>query len=167
MTEIGRDTRFKRGHNLGFRKGASGNPGGVSKLQREYKAYQMRLFEPEVKERAWACLKTAIDRNERWAVERWFDMVERILPQQPVSVNVNADLTLARKEFDAQFQLISDVIGRYAATCGAAEAAGEVISGHTPLQLAAVGETESTGASTTVDDVALLGRAGLRKNQDG
>jgi len=137
------DTQFEPGHSCGFKKGQSGNPGGKSKLEREYRVYLSRLFEPEIRQKAWDCLTKAIGKNERWAVERYFAMVERMLPQQPVNVSVTADLTVARKEYDEQLEFITRELARYAAAGRTAADPVEIEPGSAPLQLAPVLETES------------------------
>ena len=85
------DTEFRAGNTAGlatrFTCGASGNPSGVTKLQAEYESFKDRLFDSEIKEKAWCCLNRAIEGCEVWAVTRYFDMVQRVLPQAPIDVN--------------------------------------------------------------------------------
>jgi phage terminase large subunit-like protein len=65
-------------------------------------------------------------KGEQWATLKWLDMAARALPQAPGEVNVQADLSVARREYDDQFRYITDALARYAAGQGPTEDPGEV-----------------------------------------
>jgi hypothetical protein len=141
------ETRFKPGNTSGlatrFQPGTCANPGGHSALEREYRLYLDKLFEDGVKEKAWACLVKAIEKGEVWAVERYFNMVEKVLPQRPLELNIQADLTVGRKEIDEQLEWVTRELDRLAAAGRTTSNTGEDGSSATPVRLAILGPKDS------------------------
>jgi hypothetical protein len=139
-------TRFKTGNTAGintrFMPGTSGNQPGISRLQLEYERYQDKLFDDEMRDDAFAALKKAVVMGETWAVLKYLDLVGQAFPKAPIDVNVTADITASRKEYDEQLTYIMGELARYAAGRGTAANIVEAGPGETPLQLAPVGETE-------------------------
>jgi len=128
-----------------FQPGICPNPGGKSKLRAEYEAFKDRLFDPAVRDAAFATLKRAVEKGELWAVNRWFDLAIKVLPQPALELNVAADLTVGRKEYDDQLAFITEQLARYAVARSTAGNPLEIGPAETTVQLAVLGPAGSTG----------------------
>jgi hypothetical protein len=139
--------KFLPGHDVGeatrFPPGVCPNPAGVSKLQAEYDAFKDRLFDPEIRDAAFAVLKRAVIMGQQWATLKWFDLAVRVLPQTAIDVNVTADITASRKEADEQLEFITRELARYAAGRRAASDPVEAGSDASPAHVALLGPPKS------------------------
>jgi hypothetical protein len=142
-------TRLQKGQSgnpaTQFQPGQTGNPGGKTRLQREYEAFQDRLFDPRARDAAFDILTRALEKHEIWACNRWFDIALKVLPQAPIELNVQADLSVARKEADAQREFIIEQLAKYGITRAAERDSIKVEPGTTPVRLALLGTPEPTG----------------------
>jgi hypothetical protein len=143
-------TRFKAGNDAGlstrFPAGVSGNQSGLSRLQIEYNRYRDKLFDPEMRDAAFATLKKAVQKGEQWATLKYLDLVGQAFPKAPIDVNLSGGIQIQEGDLQDALAFIERELVSYAsgrgATADTVEASSDAASA-TPVRVAGIlGATE-------------------------